>query len=145
MAVEGYTLPNGFILKELCIMFPGGEYNNFLFQPPNNKILTPVDQRTIHYTTARLNNLVYEDGDIPYDIIDKILMKYKDCRIFTFSDVSLKFLQNVLPSTRITNIQVYGFVMPTILPYPGCCRIHNPRYCALAKSAEIRNFIKWFS
>lgn len=144
IAVDGYTLPSAFIVKELCIMFPGGEYNHFLFKPPVNQHLTIVDKRTIRYTTKHLNNLSYEDGDTPYEIIHRILSKYKEYRVFTFSDISLNFLQEVLPTTVITNIQVYGFDMPAMLPDPTCCRVHNPRYCALAKAIVIKNFIEMF-
>ena len=145
VALEGYTLRSGFIVKELCVMFLNGEYNIFLFRPPVDRRLSLVEQRTVHYTTRQLNNLSYEDGDIPYEILYQILSKYRDYTIFTFSDVAQRLLQEVLPSAKVTNIQTLGFNMPVVLPPPSCCRVHNPRYCALAKCFEIKNFIKWFN
>ena len=145
VALEGFTLRSGFIVKELCVMFLNGEYNIFLFQPPVDRCLSHVEQRTVCYTTRQLNNLSYEDGDIPYETLYHIISKYSDYTIFTFSDVAQRLLQEALPSTKVTNIQSFGFNMPAVLPPPSCCRMHNPRYCALAKCIEIKNFIKWFN
>ncbi len=142
IALDGYTLPSGFIVKEICIMFPNGEYNHFLLKAPKNQYLTDVDKRTIRYTTAHLNNLSYDDGDFPYENIDDIFAKFSEYRIYTYSETSLKFLQNSLQTSVIINIQNQGFQMPTVLPDPICCRVHNNRYCAKAKAIAVKSFIE---
>lgn len=140
IAIEGYTLPSGFIMKELCMLFPNGEYNHFLFAKPEMD-LTERDLRAMRYTTENLNNLSYDDGDIPFNLIGQILEKVKDCRIFTYSEISLKTLQTYLPTTSIINVQSRGFKMPPALPTSGCFRDHNQRYCAKAKSFEVMKYL----
>ena len=141
IGLEGYTLSSGFILKELCVLFPNGEYCYHLMAAPREKRLTNTEKRTVRYATHNLNGLSYSDGDTPYDCIGDILSKYQDCRIFTYSEVGLNFLQCFLPTTIVINVQDMGFQLPTLLPNPGCCRIHAGRYCAKAKSYAIQTFL----
>ena len=142
IALEGYTLPTGFIVKEICIMFPNGEYNYFLVKSPKNQYLTDVDKRTIRYTTAHLNNLSYDDGDFPYENIHDIFAKFCEYRIYTYNETSVKYIQNILQTSVVINIQNLGFRMPAELPDPLCCRAHNNRYCAKAKTIAIKEFIE---
>ena len=140
IGIEGYTLPCGFILKELCIFYPNKEFDHFLFKSPD-LTLTEADKRTIRYTTENLNELQYEDGHIPYDQIGEILNSVKDLIIYTYSEVAVKNLQKYLPTTVIKNIQHDGFIMPKTLPESGCFRKHCQRYCGKAKSIQIKNFM----
>ena len=140
IGMEGYCLPSGFILKELCIIYPNNEFDHFLFKNPDLK-LTKADKRTIRYTTEHLNELQYEDGNIPYEQIETILNSVKDFIIYTYSEIAVKNLQKYLPTTVIKNIQQYGFIMPKTLPESGCFRKHCQRYCGKAKSIQIKNFI----
>lgn len=141
ICVEGFTLPCGFILKELCAFYPNGEFCHFMFRAPENQLLSNVEQRTVRYTTAYLNNLSFSDGELPYNCFPAALETFKMYNIYTYSDVGRKLLQNVLPTTVITNVQSLGFKMPSTLPDPGCCRVHNPRYCAKAKAIAIKDFV----
>ncbi len=142
IAVDGYTLPSGFIVKELCVMFKNSEYNYYLLKPPANRQLSDMDKGTIRYTTTHLNNLSYYDGDFPYENLHEILSRYREYRIYTYSDVAVKLLHRLLPTSVTINIQDLGFKMPAMLPDAACCRVHNPRYCAKAKSISIKNFVE---
>ena len=142
IAMDGYTLPCGFILKELCLLFPNGEFTHLLLKPPANQHLSEIDVRTIRYTTNNLNNLCYHDGDVPYECMQDVLKKVQICRIFTYSEVSQRLLQEILPTSMITNIQSLGFTMPSSLPDPSCFRTHNPRYCAKAKAIAVKRFVE---
>ena len=141
VGVDGFTLPSGFLIKELCIIYPNDEYNHFLFQKPD-WLLSEVSKRTIRYTTQHLNNLSYEDGDIPYSLLSFILQKIKDLKVYTYSEIAVKLLQHHLPTTAIENIQDQGYKMPPQLPNSKCFRKHNQRYCAKAKAIAIRNFVE---
>ena len=141
IGVDGYTTPSGFIVKEICIMFPDGEYNHYLLKHPANQYLTEVDKRTIRYATTHLNNLSYDDGDVPYEFLQNILSEYRQYHVYTYSEVALKLLQNILPTSVITNIQNLGFEMSSTLPDPKCFRKHNPRYCGKAKAIAVKNFV----
>ena len=68
IGIEGYTLPTGFIAKELTVIFPNTEYTHYLFERPANFVLSQRDEKTVRYATRYLNNLIYADGDI--DILD---------------------------------------------------------------------------
>ena len=141
IGLEGYTLPSGFIVKELCVLYPNGEYSHHLFKPPSNKLLSEIERRTVRYATIHLNHISYNDGYIPYANVDEILSKYQDCQVFTYGEVSLNFLQSAMPTTVIENIQNRGFKLSAELSDPGCCRIHPPRYCAKAKALAIKSFL----
>ena len=142
IAMEGFTLPSGFVIKELTILYTNGEYDHHLFLPPTSRYLSEVDKTTIRYTTSKINQLSWTDGAIPYSCVDDILNKLKDCKIFTFSGISLKTLQKYLPTAVIINIQDFGFEMPSLLPHPHCFRAHSHRYCAKAKAFAIKHFME---
>ena len=145
IGVEGYTLPSGFVLKELCVLFPNEEYSYYLFKAPVNKQLSDVDRRTIRYTTTNLNNLSWFDGHIPLEILPDILQEIKQYRIYTYSEIARKMLQELLPVSIVNDIQTLGFKLPSCLPSDNCGREHKPRYCAKAKAVAIKNFLKDFS
>ena len=133
VTMDGYSLPSGFILKELCIMHPSGEYNYFLFSKPDIP-LTAKDLETIQYTTANLNNISFDDGDIPYEL--------KHFRIYTYSDIATRILQGYLPTTFIKNVQeIENYKLPAELPDSNCFRNHNQRYCAKAKAIAVKEFM----
>lgn len=140
VGVEGYTLPCGYILKELCIVFPNNEFDHYLFMKPE-WILSDLVRKTIRYTTQHLNNLSYEDGDVSLSQLPSILDKIKDIKVYTYGDAAVKLLQNCLPTTLIENVQDQGYKMPTQLPDSKCFRKHNSRYCAKSKALAIQDFI----
>ena len=93
VAAEGYTLPCGFILKELCIFFPNGEYNHYMFKSPGDITLTATDEKTVRWATRHLNNLCYDDGDLSIEQLRVILYKLKDCTLYTYSPLVEKLIQ----------------------------------------------------
>ena len=142
ITAEGYTLPSGYILKELSILFPNREYKHFIFKKPDSFIPTDKDNYTIRFTTDKLNQLSFTEGDIPYNIINDILTPYKDYRIYTYSYPFQKFLQNILPTTTLINIQSCGYKLPEYLPKPNCFKNHKARYCSLAKAKAVSRFVE---
>ena len=140
IGLEGFTLPEGFIVKEICLIYPNDEYNHFLFKKPDG-FLSEISKKTIRYTTQHLNNLSYEDGDISCNLLPAILEKVKDLTIYTYSDIAQKFLQHYLPTTAIENVQNQGNKIPSQLPDSKCFRSHNQRYCARAKAIAIKKFV----
>ena len=113
IGIDGYTLPSGFILKEMCILYPNDEYDHYLFRNPGWQ-LTEADMRTIRYTTQNLNNLCYQDGFIPYDQIANILDSVKDDTICTYSEIAVTILQRYLPTTVI---KIYKMMDLTCLKF----------------------------
>ena len=142
IAAEGFTLPSGYVLKEMSIIFFNREYKHFLFKKPTNFLPTPKDIITIKYTTNRFNGLSFLEGDVPYNLIEDILTPYKDYKMYTYSYIFKNFLQNILPSTTIINIQTYEKKLPANLPKPNCFRNHKARYCSLAKAKEILKIVE---
>ncbi|KAL5269339.1 hypothetical protein ACHWQZ_G002979 [Mnemiopsis leidyi] len=143
ITTDGYTLPSGFIAKEICCMFPNGEFTHTIFKPPmTSHNLSEVDKRTIRYATRNLNNLSFHDGWYPYENMGELLKRFQEYRIYTYSDVTLRLIQQFLPTTVVVNVQDEGFKMPDSLPDAVCFRVHNPRYCAKAKCVAIKNFIE---
>ena len=137
---EGYTTPSGFILKEMCIMFPNKEYNHYLFKSDSFG-LSDNDFKTIRYAMKTINKLSFHDGDTPSHHLDEILQRYKEYTIYTYSEVMQKRLQHHLPTTIVINAQDEGLKLASELPDPKCFREHPHRYCAKAKAIAIRKFM----
>ena len=157
VGVEGFSTKSGFILKELCIFYVGGEYDHYLFKEPS-WTLTSKDLDTVHYVSSQLNGLHLYDGSIPYKEIGGILRGIRDYQIYTFGDLAVKTLRKYLPNTKkIKNIQDLGFEMPKQLPNSHCFRSHNVwdrklyvtapryRYCAKAKAQEVKDFMSYLN
>ena len=142
VGIEGYTLPTGFIAKELTIIFPNTEYTHYLFEKPVNFILSLIDEKTVRYATRHLNNLIYADGDTPYNQLGPILQKLSKYTIYTYSQIASNFIQEFLPTTIVINTQDLGHQLPKVLPDPSCFRLHCPRYCAKAKALAVRDFVE---
>ena len=142
IAFDGYTLPFKFIPKEMTVMFTNGEFNHYLFKAPIDLYLSEYDTQTIRYTMRHLNGLSWHDGDVAVEYLPQILEKYRDYWIYTFSSVSSKVLEEMLPTSVIVNVQDLGYSMPKSLPDPQCSRVHRPRYCSKAKAIAIRNFLR---
>ena len=139
---EGYSTKSGYIHKELCIFYDNNNYDHFIFKKPDFK-LNKKDMESVRFVSRQLNGLDFNDGSVPYNEIKEILKKIENYNIYTFSDFAVKTLQNYIPNaSKIENIQDDGFKMPLQLPYQYCFREHRPRYCAKAKSRQIRDFIK---
>ena len=143
ITTDGYTLPSGFIVKEICCMFPNGEFNHYLMKPPMNRNLSDVDKRTIRFATRNLNNLSYHDGWFPYENMHEIFARFHEYQVYTYSDVTLRLIQSFLPTTVVVNVQSLGFQMPDTLPDANCFRSHNARYCAKAKCIAIKSFVEY--
>ena len=143
VGLEGYTLPSGFIAKELTIIYTNSEYSHYIFEKPDNIVLSAQDAKTVRYATRHLNSINYGDGDIPYNQLGTILSKLEDFTIYTYSDIASKLLQKFLPTTVVINTQDLGQKLPKQLPDPNCFRLHqNYRYCAKAKAAEVKDFVE---
>lgn len=143
IGLEGYTLPCRYIVKEMSVIFPNAEYSHYIFEKPNDIVLTAQDQTTIRYATRNLNSLNYADGDVPYNQLGVIFSKLDDFVIYTYSIIASKLIQSYLPTTVVINTQDLGHKLPKELPDPNCFRLHqNYRYCAKAKAAEVKDFVE---
>ena len=124
-----------------CIVYPNNEFDHYLMKSPG-WTLTAADKRTILYTTQNLNNLQFRDGKVPYEHLLNILDPINDTVIYTYGDAASAFLQKLLPTTVVKNLQRDGYVMPKQLPDSGCFRKHCARYCAKAKAIAIKDFVE---
>ena len=145
IGIEGFTLPSGFVAKEICILFPNQEFCHFIFKSPNSSQLSAVDHRTIRFATEKLNNLSWHDGFVSYETIPELLTEFQQYKIFTYSTVAQRFIQELLPLSIVVNVQDIGYKMQKELPDPACSRDHPPRYCAKAKAIAIKEFVETFA
>ena len=141
VGVEGYTLKQGFVLKELALLYETTEYSHHIFAPPPTT-LSLVDSKTVRYVTRYLNGLSYSEGQVPYSSVIPILKAIQHMTVYTYGANAVSFLLECLPNTVIIDVQEFNYEMPTILPPSNCPRFHNSRYCALAKGQAIKNFIE---
>ena len=103
VGIEGFTLPSGFVAKEVCFLYPNWEFCHLLFKPPCDRHLSNIDRRTIRWTTNNLNNIFYQDGEVPYECLHDILKTLQLHTIWTYGEVAQRFLQDFLPTSIITN------------------------------------------
>ena len=140
IAVEGFTLPSGFIVKELTMMFGNHQFNHYLFEPPVDFVPTREDLTTIRYTTNQIHGLNFTDGTLAYDKLYDILSKLHDHKVHCYGEHTKRLLQSHVPFTPIFNIQDVGFTMPETLPSSSCGRNHHGRNCSMSKATVVRNF-----
>ena len=141
IGIEGFSLTNGFIAKELAIVYMTGNYYQYLFKSPEIT-LSSQERKTIRYVTKHLNGLSYHEGFCNYSELPKILDTVKHLTIYTYGSHAKSFLESYLPSATTIDIQERGFQMPKTLPEGGCPRNHRARYCALAKAKTVKNFVR---
>ena len=143
LALEGFTLPSGYIIKELSVIFDNDNYQHFHFKPPTNFYPTNEEHYTINYTTTYLNQLyLMDDSLLPYSTINDILKNLSSHTIYVAGQSAYNFIKAKLPMTRVINICIKNnFEYPKQLSKSNCFKDHNPRYCSLSKCKYIKNFM----
>ena len=143
VGVEGFTLPCGYIIKELAIFYTNDESDHFLFEKPGHELrLSVCDKRTIRYVTQHLNMLSYNDGSIPYSQIEPILKRLMGHTIYTYGLEAKRWILKHLPTSMVVNTQELGHKLPNTLPDPKCFRQHSCRYYTKAKAISVKKFIE---
>ena len=140
IGIEGFTLPNRFIVKELTILFDNHEFNHFLFEKPINFQATKEERVSIKQTTSNHHGLNFTDGTTPYEKLDAILYRLHNCRVYCYGEHTKNLLQNYLPLTPVFNIHDAGFLMPETLPPSYCGRLHDGRTCSMSKALTVKSF-----
>ena len=143
LTLEGFTLPSGYIIKELTVLNDDDEYQHFHFSAPKNFRPTPSDLYTIDYTTKHLNQLsLSDDSLLPYATIDVILQNIVNNTIYVAGHSAYNFIKSRLPLSNIVNIcTALNFKYPATLESANCFKTHRARYCALAKARCIKKFM----
>ena len=144
IALEGFTLPSGFIAKELTILDDNLTYQHFHFTKPEDFHPTAQDLRTIKYTSEVLSQLYLDDNSLlPYSTINTILRQMSSHKIYVAGHTAHKFITTYLPTTEVIDLcKKYKFTYPLKLPYIECFKLHTPRYCSLAKAKYIYKFME---
>ena len=55
IAVEGFNLKRGYVIKELSVVHSDDSYQHYQFKTPENFIPSDADKKTIEYTKNYLN------------------------------------------------------------------------------------------
>ena len=143
LALEGFTLPSEYIIKELTVIIDDDNYQHFHFASPPNFHPTFEELQTINFATKNVNGLYLSDDSLlPYSTINDILQKIAHHTIYVVGHSTYNFIKSKLPMTNIIDICVqYNFKYPKKLPKSNCFKSHNPRYCSLSKCIYIKKFI----
>ena len=143
VAFEGFMLKDlGYVVKEMSLLYAGGEYAHFLFASPSLE-LTPGDQKTVNWTTRNLNGLQWDEGILPYSALQGILNSVAACRIVCHGCTARNFLRKNLPNSLIVDTSVGSEnKYPRIIPKIACGREHKARWCSLSKSHFIKDNFK---
>ena len=139
VGIEGFYVSGQYIVKELTFLFSKDSYQHFMFNTPRNLFISKKDKRTVSYT-EKLNGLeLTNDCFLPYELIEHILEKIGNLRIYTAGNQAKIFLRKRLPYTLVIDIcQKYNFTYPRHLPPASCFKPHPSRYCSLAKAFAIK-------
>ena len=136
LTLEGFTLPSGYIVKELTIVFDDDSYQHFHFNAPKDFFPTAKDLRTINYVRRHLNGLsLSNDCLLPYTSINDILNNLSSCKIYVAGNSAHQFIMAYLPLNNIIDIcREYNFKYPEELLPMDWFKQHKPRYCSHSKA-----------
>ena len=135
---EGFMLKDlGYTIKEMTLLYAGGEYDHFLFEAPKRD-LSSGDQQTVNWTTRNLNGLNWDEGLLPYSSLQEILASIATCRIVCHGSSARMFLRKTLPNTVIVDTSLAGNKYPKSLTKLPCGRDHRARWCSLSKAHYIK-------
>ncbi len=146
VALEGFTLPSGYLIKEMTVCLDNGEIHHFHFKSPSNFFPNENELRTIRFASRHLNQLSLHDSNLlPYNAIGIILQNIASNIVYVAGNAAYNFVTLKLPSTIVLDIcRVYGFKYPTELPDASCIKRHRARYCSFAKCLCIKNYLDRF-
>ena len=146
IAIEGFNLKQGYIIKELSIVYPDDSHQHYQFKTPENFTPSAADRTTINYTKNYLNGFSIEDNFyLPNDLHLTILNEFVNFKIYVAGEITQRFISDILPETSIVDVcSLIDFKYPTELPDPHCFRNHRARYCSLAKSRYIKDALTVF-
>ena len=143
VGVEGFTLSEGFIVKELTLLYENGEFDHMLFAPPLHENYGASDLRTIKYISANVHGIPYRDGVVPYATLNEVISKLQKFKVFCYGENTRQLLQDYLPFTYVVNITHKGFTIPQVLPKGWCGRNHVGRHCSMSKAVAVQSFCVW--
>ena len=146
VAIEGFNLKRGYVIKELSIVYSDDSYQHYQFKTPVNFTATAADRVTINHIKTYLNGFSIEDDFyLPNDLHTTILKEFVNFKIYVAGDITKKIIANILPETSIIDVcSLIDFRYPTELPDPRCFRNHRARYCSLAKARYIKDALTVF-
>ena len=146
IAIEGFNLKQGYLVKELSIVYCDNTYQHYQFKTPENFTPSAADEKIIHYAESYLNGFSIEDDFyLSNDLHTTILKEFVNFKIYVAGDITKTFIANILPDTRIIDTySLIDFRYPTELPNPHCFKMHRALYCSLAKAIYIKSSIDTF-
>ena len=146
IAIEGFSLQQGYIIKELSIVHLDNTYHHYLFKTPEDFTASVADMKIVNYNKKYLNGFSTEDDFyLPNHLHKAILEEFLNFKIYVVGSGTKAFISNILPSNVVLDVtSLVDFRYPEELPDPQCFKAHNHRYCALAKVKFLKNFMEKF-
>ena len=146
IAIEGFNLKHGYVIKELSVVYSDDLYQHYQFKSPENFTPSAADRKTISYTRQYLNGFSIEDDFyLPNDLHLTILNGFENFKIYVAGEITQRFISDILPETSIIDVcSLTDFQYPTELPDPHCFKMHRARYCSLAKARYIKTTLDTF-
>ena len=146
VSFEGVNLSHRYVVREMTLLFVEDDaVRHYFFNPPNLN-LTPADKRTDGYTQTYLGGIGVNTeipGALGADVYRHILTTLGNrYRVLCVGEIAAKLLTQILPYADIWELQsLAGLTYPKTLRNCYCGYNHQPRYCSLAKTWYIRNFM----
>ena len=140
VGVEGFTLPNQFIAKEVTILLENNEFTNVLLAPPLGYYPTIEEIRSILYTTRNLHGIPYTEGDMPYAKLNDLFSRLRHHTVYCYGEHTRKLVQCHIPFTPVINIEHEGFEIADKLRASCCGRSHSGRHCSFSKAIAVKNY-----
>ena len=145
VAIEGFQVSQGYVVKEMTILFDSNQYQHFHFNCPIDLIIAPRDWNAIRWGQNHHGLVLQDDSFLPYEIIGYILSKIINLRIYTAGNQAKTVLSQYLPKSDMVDIcQQYNFRYPMILQESPCFVLHPSRYCTLSKAKTIKAAVQIF-
>lgn len=143
VAIEGFNnLSQGYIIKELSIVYLDNTYQHYQFKSPEEFIPTNADMKIINYCKKYLNGFSLEDNFyLPNHLHNTIIGELLDFKIYVAGNTTKSFICDILPTNVVMDVtSLIDFQYPEALPDPHCFKPHgfNNRYCSLSKARFLK-------
>ena len=140
VAIEGFpTQNNGYILRELTLVFPNKDEQHFHFKNPEAMCLNDDEMKSAKFCERNLNGFSPTNDEsccLPATVYPKILEGIKKCRIYCAGVTAHDFFARHLQDSHIVDVYtLFDFRFPNNFPLnPNCFKHHRYGYCTLAKA-----------
>lgn len=129
--IQGFQIGDEFVAKEIS-MYNGSQSQHYIFKYQHRPFssLSAADKRGVRYMEKHHHGLPYSCGDVSYEDLPEILLKYlrEYDKIYVCGHQKYNFLKNEFNQLDIINIENLVVKPPKIQRNRPLCMSHNKNW-----------------